>query len=70
MNYSIIPTTAQKIVEITRSKIDPNAVTLIFEDGANETFLDWFVQKHKPAIGRFLAKDTDGFLHVVDSIDA
>lgn len=70
MNHQIIPTTAQKIIAINRSKIDPNAVTLVFEDGKNETFLDWFVQKHRPAIGRFLAKDVDGFTHVVDAIEA
>lgn len=70
MTLAIIPTTAQKIVEITRSQIDPNAVTLIFEDGKDETFLDWFVQKHKPAVGRFLAKDVEGFTHVIDGIEA
>lgn len=68
MSLEIIPTSAQKIINIVQNKIDPNAVTLFFEDGKNETFLGWFVQKHQPAVGRFLAKDVEGFTHVVDSI--
>lgn len=70
MSLAILPNTAQKIIDITRSKLDPNAVTLVFEDGAKETFLQWFVEKHQPAVGRFLAKDIEGFTHIIDGVQA
>lgn len=68
MSLEIIPTTAQKIIDIIKSKIDPNAVTLIFDDGNKETFLEWFVKKHKPTVGAFLVKDVEGFTHIVDKV--
>lgn len=68
MNGEILTSTAKKISAIKKHVIDRMISVVEFEDGTEETFLDWFFEKHKPEVGQYIAKDHDGFTRVVAAL--
>lgn len=68
MEHAILPETARRISAMGQHPTDPNLFLLVFDTGRHETFLSWFVEKHAPAVGKFLVKDVDGYTRVVDAV--
>ncbi|UQT03056.1 hypothetical protein TOTORO_01930 [Serratia phage vB_SmaS-Totoro] len=68
MNQLVVET-ARKISNIVPSKASPELSVIHFEGGTKESFMKWFMDQHKPAIGKFMVKDVEGFTQVVDSLN-